>query len=357
MAFFYRGTKRKARNHHAWSEDDMTKAIAAVASGKYSGYTAAMKYSVPKSTLQNRLRKGDFSKKLQLFESPESGTDSGGKVAISGKRGTGNELPIFPKDVTTIKTEGTTGSVASGSLSNKVDVMARSKGRQHRWTEEDMASALICVESKEMPPKMAALHHGIPFWALRDRLRAKINKEGGMTGKRSKKMRAKWTKWSEGDVERAIIAIKEQGFSIRKAASFYGIPKSSLCDRLHGKRKGSRPEEEQIDVSLEDLDKTHRQIIPDVAADKELISGKNMLRCRIKHGKISRKNLTTTNSCNEGFRRRLGDEVQVHIIEEDTVVDGTYDQSFPIKDKRNFEDRRIPTEEPYEDEKGMVFFV
>ncbi|XP_065070689.1 uncharacterized protein LOC135695504 isoform X2 [Rhopilema esculentum] len=45
------------------------------------------------------------------------------------------------------------------------------------------------------------------------------------------------TNWTQDDLEKAILDIRDKGMSLRKAAALHGIPKSSLGDRLSGKKK------------------------------------------------------------------------------------------------------------------------
>ena len=50
--------------------------------------------------------------------------------------------------------------------------------------------------------------------------------------------------WSEGNLYKAYLAHLEEGFSVRRAAEAYGVPKSTLQDRVSGKVKFLSDEEE-----------------------------------------------------------------------------------------------------------------
>ena len=41
--------------------------------------------------------------------------------------------------------------------------------------------------------------------------------------------------WMDGRMEKAMAAVKDQGFSVRRAAEEYAIPKSTLHDRVSGR--------------------------------------------------------------------------------------------------------------------------
>ena len=48
-------------------------------------------------------------------------------------------------------------------------------------------------------------------------------------------------KWSEENMQKAMSAVKQNRLSVRKAAVQYGIPKSTLSDRITGKiTKGAK---------------------------------------------------------------------------------------------------------------------
>lgn len=45
----------------------------------------------------------------------------------------------------------------------------------------------------------------------------------------------KYKCWLDGRMEKAMAAVKDQGFSVRRAAEEYAIPKSTLHDRVSGR--------------------------------------------------------------------------------------------------------------------------
>ena len=48
--------------------------------------------------------------------------------------------------------------------------------------------------------------------------------------------------WTKQDLENAVVAIREEKMSMRKAVEAYGVPKSTLYDHVKGKVEvGSRP--------------------------------------------------------------------------------------------------------------------
>ena len=329
----------------------MDEAIADVMSGKCSAYAAAIKYNVPKSSLHNRVRKvrGDQRQPSQNVEEPESDTSVAVHFDKSGEKGLESEIPILCNELENPGSERMTDGITDGC-----------NGRKYRWKEEDMTSALKAVESNIMTAKVAASHHGIPFWAIRNTLHSKpgTGSTDAVTRKgRKKSSRTKWTRWNEDDIEKAIAAVNEQGFSIRKAASHYGIPKSSLCDRLHGKRKlkrGATTKEERIHAHLGGLAIMDGQDVSSFESKRRGRS-KTMLKSRMKHDKVSRKSSVAANSRSISPKHKVGDEVQVHIIDEDAIMDGRYDPSFDIKDKEKLDDKRVSSDEPSEDETGVKF--
>ena len=59
----------------------------------------------------------------------------------------------------------------------------------------------------------------------------------GSSCRRHGRRKVRSTNWTQDDLEKAILDIRDKGMSLRKAAALHGIPKSSLGDRLSGKKK------------------------------------------------------------------------------------------------------------------------
>ena len=59
--------------------------------------------------------------------------------------------------------------------------------------------------------------------------------------------------WTKQDLENAVVAIREEKMSMRKAAEAYGVPKSTLYDHVKGKVEvGSRPGPPTVLTSVEE---------------------------------------------------------------------------------------------------------
>ena len=307
----------------SWSESVMSEAVTVVISGECSVRAAASKYSIPRSSLHDRVKK---AKNLQMKMEPET-EDSASGVAVKEEVSWGmeEEVPCFCRDSDHAQLKES-DNVTSSIGRDAVNGPNRTKGRKYSWEEDDMIDAVNAIENKIMSTKTAASFYRVPLWALLYKTRSKSTV--GEAGKSETKVRSRSKLWSQEDLDKASEAVIEQGMSIRKAALRFGMPKSSLSDQLIG-RRGYREEfaskKEKVDQSLDVL---AGQGGSDLAS-KGRRRHKTRLKTKVK--RMDEKSLMTITR--NGKNNKLGDEVQVHIIDEDVIIDSS---DFAVRENEKF---------------------
>jgi len=345
-----KGHIRPTRKYHNWSENEMEEAVNDVIAGKYSGYAAAMMHNVPKSSLQNRVKKAKKSgqRTERTIEEPKSGTGTG-RIDESLGRIAEDEIAMYCSNIESLEPARASIDVPC-SVTDNVDITDGLKYRKYHWKENETLDDLKSVEGRSLPATLTRSQYGITSLALRDPLhrKAKVDHADGTPDRGRRRPRSKGTRWNEEDIEKAIAAIHKQGLSIRKAALCFGIPKSSLCDRLNGKQKIR-----QRFASTEE-----KVLAENMASESEnLIRRRNskMVKSKTTNRSKSREKLITANKCNTHLKSKLGDEVQVHIIDEEVVIDGRYDQNFEIRENERCGGKQAFNNEQSEEEQDGTF--
>ena len=320
-----------------------------VIAGKCSAYAAAIMHNVPKSSLQNRVKKakGSEQRSERTIKEARSGK---GRIDASLGRISEDEIAMYCSSIESLKSAKANSNVHS-SIADNVDIMDGSNFRKYRWKEEDAQDALKADKGRSLSSTMTGSHYGITSLDLRDPLhrKAKMNHADGVPETGRRRPRSKGTRWNEEDIEKAIVAINKEGLSIRKAALCFGIPKSSLCDRLNGKQKIRQ----RFALTEEKV------LAENMSSGSENLTRRKdkMVKSKTKNGSKSREKLVTANKYTAHLKSKLGDEVQVHIIDEEVVIDGRYDQSFEIRENERCGGRRAFSYEQSEEEQGINFIL
>ena len=197
--------------------------------------------------------------------------------------------------------------------------------RKYKWSEEDMVNAYKAVSNREMSQRQAAAHFKVPFWPLRNRLRGKV-KMFDDAGNLIEAVRCvRFTNWSAEDMENAMRDVKENGMSLRKAAIVHGIPKSSLADRITGKRTITLNTRANLAQAKTRISAGNPCEISSRGMRKE-ITGNCKKRGRKGNSKgakgtVVRKRVESSHENQSSFQETLlTDNVEVHVIDEMLVV-------------------------------------
>ena len=217
--------------------------------------------------------------------------------------------------------------VPCGRLIRNVTVpCSTQKGqRKYKWSEEDMVNAYKAVKNREMSQKQAAAHFKVPFWTLRDRLRGKV-KMFDDAGNLIEAVRCvRFTNWTAEDMENAMRDVIENGMSQRKAAIVHGIPKSSLADRITGKRTITLNSRANLSLAKTRISAGNLRESPSRGMRKEATgSGKKRGgegNSRGPKGRVVGKSVENSHENQSSFEETLlTDNVEVHVIDEELVV-------------------------------------
>eukprot|EP00112_Aurelia_sp_Birch-Aquarium-sp1_P025595 Seg859.1 transcript_id=Seg859.1/GoldUCD/mRNA.D3Y31 product="hypothetical protein" protein_id=Seg859.1/GoldUCD/D3Y31 len=199
---------------------------------------------------------------------------------------------------------------------------SKQKGqRKYKWSNEDMVNAYKAVKNGNMTQRQAAANYNVPFWTLRDRLRGKV-KMFDDAGNLIQAIRCvRYTNWTVEDMENAIRDVKN-GMSQRKAAIVHGIPKSSLADRITGKRTISsniRTSLSRVQSAGDSCEGSSQGRTKEAAGRGRKTGVKGSIRGT--KGKAVEKRVENSHE-NEGSYEEslLTDNVEVHVIDEELVV-------------------------------------
>lgn len=364
---FFQGKNRPKRHRTTWSESSMNEAVLAILSRTHSVRAASSKYNIPRSSLHDRVKKtkaiGEFSGNSIAI--PEQNRSPMGAVEDSPSfcRVTENGWP----EKSEVATEGTENSMSSSSETNGVFEASNNDWNSGKRRGRKGESANLSI----VRPRMTTP----PFSALGDASHSKNNKSQteGKGEVIKKKTISRSTSWSRRDLEQAIAAVKEHGLSIRKAALFYRIPKSTLSDWLTGKRKlkdrviqeeetacgrsNAEPCKEQIKLNATDEMQTRSGkfgIMDFHQKLNKISSGTNQKRRKRRALRSKAKEISNIKLGSPTKRNLASDEVQVHILDDDIMgIDEDLNGDFIINENEEFEP--ICRDERFSGNKGIIF--
>lgn len=214
---------------------------------------------------------------------------------------------------------------------------SKQKGqRKYKWSNEDMVNAYKAVKNGNMTQRQAAANYNVPFWTLRDRLRGKV-KMFDDAGNLIQAIRCvRYTNWTVEDMENAIRDVKN-GMSQRKAAIVHGIPKSSLADRITGKRTISsniRTSLSRVQSAGDSCEGSSQGRTKEAAGRGRKTGVKGSIRGT--KGRAVEKRVENSHenegSCQESL---LTDNVEVHVIDEELVVSNLIEDTSDVIVRQN----------------------
>ena len=324
----------------------MAEAVHVVLSGELSMRAASSRFNIPRSSLQVRLNKAKEKSEQKSIPKRKRNTIS----QKSWNEDSGDGLPSFCRSIES-SCLGKDESVSpyrkedfSGSKDDFLRVfgnVTESSGHQMVKAEEEsilcvancsggfeekngkgkiITSACGAVNSTTISPKSVS-SSALLSSSDSTRISDKTCKVA-----RRRKYTPRSTPWSQEDLVNAISAVKKHRLSIRKAALAFGIPKSSLGNWVNGKRRlkewmvegmgtgGGKSELSETDKRSGTIDPGNKERKRQRASMKKKTM--RILNTEDKHGSI--KDLICNRS--KGF----SDDIQVHIIDEDAVLDGGF---------------------------------